>query len=421
MKKTSLSMRVLAMVLVLIMTVQLIPANVFAFGELKSVETGIKVDTLKKEDAINWPIKIYDYLDDGMLFEWNDSLNSGTSMATGNSDGEGNTTPYGGGAPPVWTKAGTDYTYNGALTATDGNVYNDTIVEAKDFKDPRHLHIAGKGDSNTSNGNYTVLSHSSGMKQADMRYIVIVYRGKGISNKDFSLTFASGWERTKTGKYLQDSSTWRYEVIDLNAWFAGGADQFSAATETRITFGFYAKKRGLPSGAWFDLSHVAYFTDPVEAENYGKAAATFDNNPGEYLRHNSGSFTTSTTTITYPNRPMYGATTNEYVFSLNQYWKPADGSNPALDPSACGQDWLVEEPCHWLPRLLSAVTRWSMTAPLLATYHQLRPWPPWKTPGLSPARGAQASGQTLRAQGWPGWADMNHLRCLRPPLCPLSL
>ena len=267
MKKTSLSMRVLAMVLVLIMTVQLIPANVFAFGELKSVETGIKVDTLKKEDAINWPIKIYDYLDDGMLFEWNDSQNSGTSMATGNSDGEGNTTPYGGGAPPVWTKAGTDYTYNGALTATDGNVYNDTIVEAMDFKDPRHLHIAGKGDSNTSNGNYTVLSHSSGMKQADMRYIVIVYRGKGISNKDFSLTFASGWERTKTGKYLQDSSTWRYEVIDLNAWFAGGADQFSAATETRITFGFYAKKRGLPSGAWFDLSHVAYFTDPVEAEN----------------------------------------------------------------------------------------------------------------------------------------------------------
>lgn len=96
-------------------------------------------------------------------------------------------------------------------------------------------------------------------------------------------------------------------------------------------------------------------------------------------------------------------------------WK----SGPTL--AGCGQDWLVEEPCHWLPRLLSAVTRWSMTAPLLATYHQLRPWPPWKTPGLSPARGAQASGQTLRAQAWPGWADMNHLRCLRPPLCPLSL
>ena len=331
-------MRILAMILVVIMTVQVMPLDALAvaFGELKSVETGIDVNTLKKEDAINWPIKIYDYLDDGMLFEWNDSMNSGTKMATGNSDGEGNTTPYAGGAAPVWTKAGTDYTYNGALTATDGNVYNDTIVEAKDFKDPRHLHIEGKGDGNTANGNYTVLSHSSGIKQADMRYIVIVYRGKGISNKDFSLTFATGWQRTKAGKYLQDSSTWRYEVIDLDAWFAGGAGQFSAATETRITFGFYATKRGLPSGAWFDLSHVAYFTDPVEADNYGKAAVTFDNNPGEYLRHNSGSFTTSTTTITYPNRPMYGATTNEYVFSLNQYWKPADGSNPALDPSANG-------------------------------------------------------------------------------------
>lgn len=74
-----------------------------------------------------------------------------------------------------------------------------------------------------------------------------------------------------------------------------------------------------------------------------------------------------------------------------------------------------------LSLLLSAVTRWSLTAALLATYHQLKPWPPWKTAGLSPAAGAQASGQTLRAQGWPGWADMNHLRCLRPPLCPLSL
>ena len=317
MKKTSLTMRILAMVLVVIMTLQVVPLQAWAaaFGELKSVETGIDVNTLKKEDAINWPIKIYDYLDDGMLFEWNDSMNSGTSMATGNSDGEGNTTPYGGGAPPVWTKAGTDYTYNGALTATDGNVYNDTIVEAKDFKDPRHLHIEGKGDGNTANGNYTVLSHSSGMKQADMRYIVIVYRGKGISNKDFSLTFATGWQRTKAGKYLQDSSTWRYEVIDLNAWFAGGANQFSAATETRITFGFYATKRGLPSGAWFDLSHVAYFTDPVEAENYGKAAATFDNNPGEYLRHSTGSFSTTAGNKTWGNS-RYWTTGNNKSFGM---------------------------------------------------------------------------------------------------------
>lgn len=291
MKKTSLPMRILAMILVVIMTVQVMPLDALAvaFGELKSVETGIDVNTLKKEDAINWPIKIYDYLDDGMLFEWNDSMNSGTKMATGNSDGEGNTTPYAGGAAPVWTKAGTDYTYNGALTATDGNVYNDTIVEAKDFKDPRHLHIEGKGDGNTANGNYTVLSHSSGIKQANMRYIVIVYRGKGISNKDFSLTFATGWQRTKAGKYLQDSSTWRYEVIDLDAWFAGGADQFSAATETRITFGFYAKKRGLPTGSWIDISHFATFTNAAEAENYGIAAAKFSNDPGEYLKQTSSS------------------------------------------------------------------------------------------------------------------------------------
>ena len=321
MKKTSLSMRILAMVLVLIMTVQLVPASVFAFGELKSVETGIDVNTLKKEDAINWPIKIYDYLDDGMLFEWNDSQNSGTKMATGNSDGEGNTTPYGGGAAPVWTKLGVDYTYNGAATATDYDTYTDSIKEAVDYKTPRYLKIAGKGYQSSSVGNYQINTFSTGKAQDDIRYVTVVYRSSGLSKVDLTIALHNGsWNRTY-GAYLPDSSQWTYKVIDLNEI---RANKVSNITTIYFMWGYIVNnngaKRGMPANAYCDLSHVAYFDNLTEAENYGKAAATFDNNPGEYLRHKA-SFTATTTTVT-PSANLRSS----YLFSLNYHWKTANAS-----------------------------------------------------------------------------------------------
>ena len=80
MKKTRLSHRILAMVLVILMTVQLLPLSAFAkFGDLQSWNPGVDLSTLKQEDAINWPIKIYDYLSDGMLFEWMDTNAGSTS------------------------------------------------------------------------------------------------------------------------------------------------------------------------------------------------------------------------------------------------------------------------------------------------------------------------------------------------------
>ena len=69
MKKIRLPHRILAMALVILMTVQLLPLNVFAtFGDLQSWDPGVDLSTLEQEDAINWPIKVYDYLSDGILW-----------------------------------------------------------------------------------------------------------------------------------------------------------------------------------------------------------------------------------------------------------------------------------------------------------------------------------------------------------------
>lgn len=318
MERTKISHRVLALLLVIIMTMQLLPTSVFAFGELLSVDTGVKLDTMNQTDAINWPIKIYDYLDDGMLFEWNDTQTTGT-VADGQNSAT-STVPYGGGANPVVTKWGVDYTYNGAVTATDGNYYDDKIVDPVDFQSPRYLHIGGLGYKTTGMGNYQIGSTwSTAKSQSQIRYVALAYRCKGVSNQD--LTFALGeWNRTN-GIYFQDALDWTYMVIDLNVI---RPNVVSSINKIYFLWGFNSGNgRGMASGAYFDISHVGFFDNQVEAENYGKACVTFDKNPGEYLRKATGNFTATTTTVT-PSGSL-GA-----ILSLEYYWKNADAATGSV-------------------------------------------------------------------------------------------
>ena len=329
------------MVLVLIMTVQLIPANVFAFGELKSVETGIKVDTLKKEDAINWPIKIYDYLDDGMLFEWNDSQNGGTSLSTGNTDGESNTVPYGGGETPPVTALGSDYTYDASTpwstsseyatyqqwnTNNRGKAYKISKVAAKDFSSPMYMHVSH--NSLGANRNLMISRFNATQSTAGkIRYMVIAYKASGVAANGFQISVTSDPSFTQYNRSratLKDSSDWIYQVFDL---------QSINGTRTYVNYVWLSwynqytiasANAGMASGASMDISHVGFFNNLTAAENYGKACVAFDKNPGEYLRHNSGNFTATTSTVT-PSVNLRAS----YLFSLNYHWKTA-GSNPIM-------------------------------------------------------------------------------------------
>ena len=78
MKKHGISKRILAMMLVLCMVFTMLPANAKADettetiekGSVKPGDMGLKEDSIDYDDHIIWPIEIYDYENDGMLFEY---------------------------------------------------------------------------------------------------------------------------------------------------------------------------------------------------------------------------------------------------------------------------------------------------------------------------------------------------------------
>ena len=363
MKKTGFTKRMLALLLVVIMTVQLLPLSVFAaVGDLKSVDTGIDVSTLKQADAINWPIKIYDYLNDGMLFEFNESSMTGT-MPDSQTSAEGGTVPYGGGSAPPVTELGTDFTYSdeddstGAWSKTSSSVstnyyytnsgygksYTLTREEADDYKTPQYAHIT---DGSTTSRNLLIKQFGSTQYTAStIRYMVIAYRASGIGDYVFQVsptpyTSTTNWARS-SGLKLADSPDWTYRVIDLYStegigslavnyiWFSWYTTTTDTAANSSTNNN--ATNRGMAANAYCDITHVAFFDTLTEATNYGTAAVKFDNNPGEYLRK-SASYTTTTTTITYPTRP-------NYTFSLYYYWKEKNtGSTIDMKTSFYGLD-----------------------------------------------------------------------------------
>lgn len=212
MKKNSKSNRVMALVLALVMVVSLIPAGVFAAtNDLHAGDTGIKTDTLGDEGFINWPVKIYDYLDDGILFESAQQNVYDSSIARQDSATAGIKYIYGGGDPAPIIKEGTDLTGNawyGSTTAPWRTIgvttrFNWTKVSPDDydhstattdddpFVNPRFLRVT-RNTSATSgyyrfclkNFQTTTNSRSEAyLKLSKMRYMVLTYRSTGLSNE----------------------------------------------------------------------------------------------------------------------------------------------------------------------------------------------------------------------------------------------
>ena len=354
MKKFGFAHRALAMLLVIVMTLQLLPLSVLAwnFGELRATDAGVKIDSIGKEDAINWPIKIYDYLNDGILFELNDTNVGGTD--TGTKDGKipvghatGSYVPYANGTKAPATDLGSDFTYsassNYTASTTAGNspytyaskgtgyAYTLAKADAVDYKSPYHLHITD--GSNSGNHNMLLNYFSSDQSnKGNIRYMVMVYRAEKVQNYYFSIsltgdTGGNPWSRNQTT--LEDSKDWRYKIIDLYELCANTSYttiQYIWLT-WHTTTGFNSSYKGMNSGAYVDLTHVAYFADRKAAENYGKAAVAFDNDPGEYLAHASSSFQNSYTTVTGATKPA----ALDKIFTLNYRWKVKDSDPKIFD------------------------------------------------------------------------------------------
>ena len=132
-----------------------------------------------------------------------------------------------------------------------------------------------------------------------VRYAVMVYRTNMSSPKIqlnwsyyasgsnysgyFTLPWPSGilWAlHGPTMTLTKSTDTWQYVVFDMN----GGDIGTYWSTITNIsTVSIQVTSTMTPSTDYLELSHVAYFSDEASAINYGKDAAAFSNDPGEYL------------------------------------------------------------------------------------------------------------------------------------------
>ena len=323
MKKNVLK-RPLAMLLALVMLLSAVPMQVLAAkGDIIDGEgIGFDANTLNQNGVINWPIKIYDYLNDGMLFEpANSRLGSSDSAVAG--------MVYAGGRLMPTTTIGEDFTVNAAYSkasytspGTDvdnvamNTYYTRTRKSAVRFENPQYLRLSA--GSSTGNRRYFLSKLSQSYAKDTVRYAVLVYRSKGIvadANADdpetgsvmFDFyagsadTFRAIVRQKDSAVWVNSPDQWQYVVVDLST--AMSSDQWSSLTSiTSVNFMCPIDS----ADAYFDISHLAFFDNAIEAENYGEDAAAFDNDPGEYLA-DSQTITLAAGTPVYYTYPTVSA------------------------------------------------------------------------------------------------------------------
>ena len=342
MKKFGFTHRALALVLVLVMVLQVLPMGALAaVGDFNTGDTGIVNSTLGKGGTISWPIKVYDYLNDGMLFE----------CAQGYADAANK---YGGGQNMPVTKLGTDFTV-ASSPGNNGAFYTSIQGNTGAWGVHRYLRVT-RPYSPTGNGaNVALISFTSAQTPAKVRYIAMVYRSKGVStdvskgrsNTDpnqyssvqfniygsnngaaanyFRMTLQQGTSNTWTNSPTE----WTYMIIDL-------ADMNSSVWSKMTSIStIYLRNGPIESNGYLDISHIACFSSTFEAEQYAKDALAFNADPGEYLGVNktinisTGDTSTEVTGNTFPyaSAPNYRFTTKHVYNTLYTYFTHGNGDS----------------------------------------------------------------------------------------------
>ena len=361
MKKIKFGSRLLAFVLVFIMLVSIAPLSALA-GTIGWITTGdyagkvgFDTTTQNQDDTINWPIKIYDYLADGMLFDFPES--SATSLAA-ESYSNGGGGMYVGGAPMPITKLGSDYTGNWIYstsktynTSTNpSNNYSKTIKSAVANSTPKYLRLSYASGS-SGYANYCVADFTNDwttQSAANVRYMVMVYRSSGVTKAstgtaadgtsaflfNTNLGSTSNWTRMKYDGF-KNSSSWTYVVIDLkecyDAYNGSGAWDKIGTNFYKI----YIRPNMQNTSAYLDLTHVAFFNNSFEAEQYGKDALAFVKNPGTQKVTSSNKWTAGYWNV--GNNRGYGL----LMPSTGGTWVAGGGDNTSSNPSNGYQSYRI--------------------------------------------------------------------------------
>ena len=390
------------MLLVVAMALSFVPASAFAayyyevdIGDIANeyiADNGVTYDYTGKtglkgnidtSDTISWPVRIYDYLNDGMLFEYPNANYVGDIP-----DGQGGA--YGGGKPaPQFTGAksviGNDYTlkttfneyaytnlgstsaYAHAIDTSAEGAKEVTYsrAEAKNFIEPNHLHleyVLDQGSDNTKS--YVWVSNfardnTKYYKGNDIRYAVVVYRtndaytgryGRFIwaasndsYNTDYSYhngaidisnldTQANNYGMLYTDYFaMPKSSDWTYAVVDMKQSTIDSKWSDIDDSERVAGIGF-----AFPLGAvgeQMDVTHIAYFSSEFEAKQFGMDAVAFAKDPGEYLdshvEYTSGPIVTPVAKPSVTNNGMDFTSIGSGGYNVNTYkkWATAQYGN----------------------------------------------------------------------------------------------
>ncbi len=264
MKKTGFGKRLLALLLAMTIFVSLVPAVAVlaAQGDIVSGETGL-VGGIDTQDTISWPIKIYDYLNDGMLFEYS----SAQDPYSGKSNPYGGFSYGGGKKMPIfltangWNVNGIDYTSaagyvyrngkdsyaftNWGSTSGYANSY-DTSEEkctevTRSIVQPTYDRATGRGTPmylrGTYDGNVGTATKSYGWisnfardddqyySKEEMRYAVVVYKTNSTYPGRYMRMY---WAVSNSGY----SST--ADISNLNSGFGWNNDGLLAAQDVLV-------------------------------------------------------------------------------------------------------------------------------------------------------------------------------------------
>ena len=393
MKKLGFGSRLLAMLLVLTMVMSYIPASVLAaavVGDTKSDKSdmGLAEGSLDTTDTIRWPIKVYDYLNDGMLFEYSYAGDEDIYEWGGGAYGGGLAMPMISGDGIV----GVDYTsingyYNVTTSAATGkyaflnwgnedayanNLDGSTegaaevtrsIGQPEKNKTPMHLHLEYDDNVGSQTKAYGWISNfakddTKYYKKADMCYLVMVYRTNDVYEPDnfkayWSVSgsgYSSSFDISKGDVYASKalsvpaSSEWTYVILDMQSVTADidgvAKDWSSISSDARIA----GVGLGLPlsgDGEAMDISHIAYFPSEDLAEYFGEKCVMFDRDPGEYM----GSKITMTHDVTGKDATSSAPapTLTSGTQSMNFVTGGLNGGNSAVKAWSNRSDMIVSE------------------------------------------------------------------------------
>ena len=367
MKKFRIGKRLLAGLLALIMIVSIIPLSIFAgIGDIAAGKTGLdtNINTL---DTISWPIKVYDYLNDGMLFEYASSSYTTITDLNGDAYGGGEMMPgelYGGGM-----FLGNDYTVNSSETDIyDRYAYSHWLKSQsgyaaavaqqgvntkgafkflrlqpyKDYKKQYNSYVPGLVVSDFKYDSTIYSGQNTSYAKDRVRYAVLIYRTNvsdlkvtmGVSDTNGSKTVLNynlettndpngdtvKYNQTKTVTLTKDTATWKSVIVDMNSGTAGARwNNGTAVTQIIMDTNMATEDQ------YMDLSHIAYFSTELEALRFAERAVAFSNNPGEYLPDQT--YTVNGTTYTkHWNMGNNNAFTMLYA-SSGGGWNGTGGSN----------------------------------------------------------------------------------------------